>query len=294
MELGPKLLALIIAIIIIIAVAAFILTGQPQEESKRNQTTETFGVVEPETQPEENITPPAQPKNNGTATTCSENWSCGEWLSWSTCSNGQQIRRRGCVDQNNCGTTANKPNESEARSCHGDPLNFADGLSADGEGYTGTLCQTNSQCLPPNVCQKFSDGSGECHKGLAFNIQDNALEAGIPETTLSVNPSFSYPHDATSAYTVYNKNFPNGKPSINYLLLDCDKAPSPFVFSFQKFAVTKPEADNLESASVLEDVYNWIAAHNGKCYDGGHAVEAYKVFNQACVFISNNGNQIAC
>ena len=40
---------------------------------------------------------------------CAESWSC---TSWSTCANSVQTRT--CTDSNNCGTTANKPTESQS------------------------------------------------------------------------------------------------------------------------------------------------------------------------------------
>ncbi len=42
-------------------------------------------------------------------TTCNESWVCSQW---SDCING--FRTRECVDENNCGTTENKPSEKEA------------------------------------------------------------------------------------------------------------------------------------------------------------------------------------
>ena len=44
-----------------------------------------------------------------TPTTCTENWQCTEW---SACINNQQTRT--CTDINNCGTTFNKPIESQS------------------------------------------------------------------------------------------------------------------------------------------------------------------------------------
>jgi hypothetical protein len=44
------------------------------------------------------------------STSCTESWSCGNW-SPSTCSSGNQTRN--CTDANNCGTTINKPPESQ-------------------------------------------------------------------------------------------------------------------------------------------------------------------------------------
>ena len=45
----------------------------------------------------------------GAAITCVESWSCTDW---STCVNNQQTRT--CTDVNSCGTTVNKPDESQS------------------------------------------------------------------------------------------------------------------------------------------------------------------------------------
>ncbi|MEK6957619.1 MAG: thrombospondin type-1 domain-containing protein, partial [archaeon] len=49
--------------------------------------------------------------------TCEEDWSCGSWGSWNSCSGGTQSRTKTCTDANNCGTTATKPSTSESRNC---------------------------------------------------------------------------------------------------------------------------------------------------------------------------------
>ena len=48
---------------------------------------------------------------------CTEDWSCGNWNDWGSCSNSSQSRTRTCTDANNCGTTANKPATAESQSC---------------------------------------------------------------------------------------------------------------------------------------------------------------------------------
>jgi PGF-pre-PGF domain-containing protein len=48
-------------------------------------------------------------------TTCAENWSCNDW---SACTD--DVRTRTCTDSNACGTTANKPSESEQ--CQTEPV----------------------------------------------------------------------------------------------------------------------------------------------------------------------------
>lgn len=52
---------------------------------------------------------------------CNENWSCTDW---SVCSNSQQTRS--CTDANNCGTTTNKPVESQ--SCIGEQIVTTDNM----------------------------------------------------------------------------------------------------------------------------------------------------------------------
>ena len=46
--------------------------------------------------------------SNNTNNTCTTDWDCG---SWSACVNKQQTKT--CTDSNNCGTTANKPSETQ-------------------------------------------------------------------------------------------------------------------------------------------------------------------------------------
>ncbi len=48
-------------------------------------------------------------ENRPCSSDCTENWQCTEW---STCVNNQQTRT--CTDQNNCGTTYDKPDESQS------------------------------------------------------------------------------------------------------------------------------------------------------------------------------------
>jgi len=52
-----------------------------------------------------------------TGTTCSPDWECTGWSSWSACVGNLQSRTRTCTDTNNCGTTSGKPAESETQSC---------------------------------------------------------------------------------------------------------------------------------------------------------------------------------
>ncbi len=49
--------------------------------------------------------------------TCNENWQCTSWSAWSLCVNNLQTRTRTCTDLKSCGTTTNKPSESETQSC---------------------------------------------------------------------------------------------------------------------------------------------------------------------------------
>ncbi|MBI2667523.1 Ig-like domain-containing protein [Candidatus Woesearchaeota archaeon] len=65
---------------------------------------------------------------------CTESWSC---TSYSACSNGQQTRT--CTDSNNCGTTNNKPAESQ--SCGGSGESQAGG-GGGGGGTTGRAVES--------------------------------------------------------------------------------------------------------------------------------------------------------
>ncbi|MFH1257040.1 MAG: fibronectin type III domain-containing protein [Candidatus Diapherotrites archaeon] len=83
------------------------------------------------------------------ATSCTENWSC---TAWSECTNNQQART--CTDANDCGTTVNKPAETQSCSPPGEGVIFED----DFEGWHDevpddplVLCNPNSNisdCRP--------------------------------------------------------------------------------------------------------------------------------------------------
>ena len=63
-------------------------------------------------------------------TACTENWSC---TSWSACSNSTQTRI--CTDVNSCGTTANKPTESQSCTVAPSPPSPTGGIPTDYIGY---------------------------------------------------------------------------------------------------------------------------------------------------------------
>jgi hypothetical protein len=68
---------------------------------------------------------PQETESQSCETECIESWQCTEWVSWSEWQECQEnntqirIRTRACYDENNCGTTEFKPNETdtESREC---------------------------------------------------------------------------------------------------------------------------------------------------------------------------------
>jgi hypothetical protein len=85
-----------------------------------------------------------------TGSSCTPNWSCS---GWSSCTNGQQTR--GCADINSCGTTSNKPIESQA--C----TQQAQTYCGDGTCNSGETCQTCpqdcGQCTPTTQSITYND-----------------------------------------------------------------------------------------------------------------------------------------
>ncbi|HLC78827.1 MAG TPA: thrombospondin type-1 domain-containing protein [archaeon] len=94
---------------------------------------------------------------------CAENWSCGSWGVWSSCSGGTQSRTRACTDANNCTTTASRPALSESQSCSDTAVNSCTENWACGEygawGEWGSCSESGSQsqtrtrsCTDANNC----------------------------------------------------------------------------------------------------------------------------------------------
>jgi hypothetical protein len=112
---------------------------------------------------------------------CSANWTCSEW---SPCSS-QGIQTRVCTDQKKCGTTANKP--AETQSCTytppappAPPAVCGDG-SCNGDESCSTCEQDCGVCpQPPAVC-----GNNKCEEG--EDCSNCAADCGACATTS--NPS---------------------------------------------------------------------------------------------------------
>ncbi len=88
-------------------------TTNTPSASKRSRPSSTPSKVLPN-QPTPSPTvkeavPPTTPTQTSSNSVCYESWSCSDW---SACQNGQQIRT--CTDSNNCGTTKNKPTETQS------------------------------------------------------------------------------------------------------------------------------------------------------------------------------------
>jgi len=115
-----------------------------------------------------------------TEASCTEDWTCTDWSSWSACTGGTQTRTRTCTDSNNCGTTVNKPAESETRSCgsglvahytmdsahiSGTTLNDVSGNNNHGTIHGGAVTTT-----------------GRINEGLSFDGIDDYVDLGNPSS----------------------------------------------------------------------------------------------------------------
>jgi hypothetical protein len=83
---------------------------------------------------------------------CTENWVCTEWTS---CMNGVQTRT--CTDANNCGTTNNKPSESQ-------PCTTTGGGSSEVKPLGTTICG-NGECEDGEDCGNCPEDCGVCGAG---------------------------------------------------------------------------------------------------------------------------------
>lgn len=87
---------------------------------------------------------------------CVENWRCSEW---SVCP-VYEIQTRRCWDENNCGTTFNKP--PETRTCKYVPEpSCKDGIKNCHHGSCEILVDCGGPCPP---CPTCSDGIKNCHR----------------------------------------------------------------------------------------------------------------------------------
>lgn len=80
----------------------------------------------------------------GCTTTCTPNWSCG---SWSTCSNGLQLRS--CYDSSNCGVATNEPPQSQSCTATTASVTWTNPASYTTfiQGQTYTITWTSSNIL---------------------------------------------------------------------------------------------------------------------------------------------------
>ncbi|MBM3200116.1 hypothetical protein FJZ53_04195, partial [Candidatus Woesearchaeota archaeon] len=125
---------------------------------------------------------------------CTESWTCN---AWSTCSNSQQART--CTDANSCGTTNNKPVESQSCS---DPQPPSSSGSSGGGGGGGSKKIASS--VPPQVIKKeetpkpaeekpVTEQQPEPKKGepevVKEQVQTTSLESATGSTTAPSEPS---------------------------------------------------------------------------------------------------------
>jgi len=109
---------------------------------------------------------------------CVEDWTCTSWSAWSACSGGTETRTRTCTDQNGCGTTINKPDETETQACGAGELvghwTFDDSdisgsqaLDVSGNGNHGTI----------NGATQLSNG--RIGEALSFNGNGDHVNIGL-------------------------------------------------------------------------------------------------------------------
>lgn len=128
--------------------------------------------------------PPAPPGGGGggnptfftTPATCTEDWSC---TGWSDCVDRKQSRT--CTDSNDCGTTENKP--SETQSCD---------IAVEKEEPVTKVCDSGERkCSENDIIECNSEGSGwdivqTCEHGCSDNECNEISEGTGPPTGLMI------------------------------------------------------------------------------------------------------------
>ena len=117
--------------------------------------------------------------------TCTENWQCTNWSVWSSCVNNQQTRTRTCTDLNSCGTTINKPNETEIQACSSSANSYTILKTSTPPTIDGNLNEfTNAN--PITITDSY--GNSGTYK---FLWDSNALyvAADVSDSQLNVNLS---------------------------------------------------------------------------------------------------------
>ena len=132
--------------------------------------------------------------NNDNTTTCTESWGC---TTWSSCANSVQTRI--CSDSNSCGTTANKPAESQSCTVQ-TPQN------SSSSAYTLT-CYSRGQTIPGgsscgyDCCQACITSSG--YTTLTQNCAGQSCTCN-GGTTTPIEPSIISINSPVNGQTYYS------------------------------------------------------------------------------------------
>ena len=92
------------------------------------------------------------------ALACQENWSCGEWGAWGSCTSGSQNRSRNCMDAAGCDTTSSRPPVTESQNCQACVENWGCGEWSSWSAWdtcpeSGTQSRTRTRtCTDANAC----------------------------------------------------------------------------------------------------------------------------------------------
>lgn len=137
---------------------------------------------------------------------CAENWSCGEWLGWGTCSNGTQGRARTCTDASNCGTTASRPATSESQSCQQQPAPCTESWNC---GEWGAWSE-------PGSCQE-SGTQAKTRARTCTDASNCGTTAQKPQTSESATQSCAYtPTEQKPEYSAHETTLGANTTNLNY------------------------------------------------------------------------------